>query len=106
MRAVIVYEVIPESTRIYVVDDVSAVDWAWIRELHGRYRGFDGCPPELDASFDRLVAWLADKPPAYDPGAPSPNVPPVIDLSRRPARGRVYEPGEADFFLVHTGEAA
>lgn len=59
MKVLIVYENIPESSDIYIVD-VAVEDWQWMKLTHGNYVNAD-MSEEEDAACQKLSTLLEDK---------------------------------------------
>lgn len=70
MKILIVYEEIPESTKVYS-EDVTAEEWAWMKLTHGNYVNADADSEEAEEACTKLSDWLVDKKPASDSGEQS-----------------------------------
>lgn len=59
MKVLIVYELVPEDTKFYIVD-VSPKDWTWLRKTHGYYvnQVFTRSEKENEEACDTLATWL------------------------------------------------
>jgi hypothetical protein len=59
MKIAIVYEMIPEETRLYVLD-VSVEDWKWIKLCAGQYVNTVTCKGKKLEACMRLEKFLVD----------------------------------------------
>lgn len=64
MKVLIIYEEIPESTKLYLVD-VAPSEWAWMRLAHDQYINTVATDNDENAhaACMKLSTWLEDKKP-------------------------------------------
>lgn len=65
MKVLIVYELVPESTKFYVVN-VSDADWEWMRLTHDKFGGTFGLSKADAAACSRLSEFLVGKETKFD----------------------------------------
>lgn len=61
MRILIVYENVPDSTDLFVVD-VTEAEWAWMRKTHLQYLN-GTMPKSAEKACNQLSEWLTSKKP-------------------------------------------
>lgn len=61
MKILMIYEEIPESSYIYILDDVSDDDWKWMQLTNGRYDNSTGLTKKESAALAKLSIYLQDK---------------------------------------------
>lgn len=62
MRILIVYENVPDSTDLFVVD-VTEEEWAWMRKTHLQYLNTTDMPKSAEKACNQLSEWLTSKKP-------------------------------------------
>lgn len=61
MKILMLYENIPDSTYIYILDNVSPDDWKWLQLAHGKYINEPGMEANTQAACDKLSIYLENK---------------------------------------------
>ena len=61
VKALIVYEEVPESTKFYAVK-VTHEEWAWMKLTHGNYLNAKIDGSEAEAACNKLCTWLENQP--------------------------------------------
>lgn len=60
MKILLIYEAVPDNSYIYVLDDVSAEDWKWMKLTHGRYVNSE-MPEAAEKACVKLSEYLVGK---------------------------------------------
>lgn len=66
MKILIVYEEIPESTKIYSVE-VTPDEWEWMKLTHGHYVNAGDSDEDVDDACNTLSTWLEGRMPIETP---------------------------------------
>lgn len=60
MKILIIYENIPESTDLYVLE-VTDEEWKWISLTHGHFINYGEIPEAAANACDKLTNWLVGR---------------------------------------------
>jgi len=65
MKVLIVYEMVPERTDVFLVD-VTRSDYEWMQKCHNHFLNDTRVPKDNEKACMKLSEWLTDKPKAID----------------------------------------
>ncbi len=58
MKILLVYEEVPEDTHVYVLENVSEIDWAWMKLTHHQYINARMPSREVAVACDKLKEYI------------------------------------------------
>jgi hypothetical protein len=61
MRVLLVYQLMPEEVRFYLIEDATEGDVAFLERLHGKFLGAEGME-EYEADMEKLSDMLMEDP--------------------------------------------
>lgn len=66
MKALLVWQMIPEEIQWFALDALSSDDLATLDLTHGQFLNTSGTPENVDEALDKVNAYLADPAGDYD----------------------------------------
>lgn len=66
MKILLIYELVPEETKVYILTNVSVDDWQWMKLTHHNYINAQMPSKEVEVACDMLNNYIE----GLDPAAP------------------------------------